>query len=1014
MMDSVMWRLLKWGVAVAILAGSVAYADPTVRRLSVPIPTPAQTIEKTDSGPRVIIEGFGTLQEPGVPRLPVRIVPLAIPPGATVVRVTYAAADPFKVPLQEAVAPAPIWEPIGYENAEARAAEQLRFDANHASIYTKDEPYPASPVQLLRTAAYRGYDLVDLRVTPVAYLPLSRQLLRYTEITAHVDYILPELRSLPVCESSTAVEVAARELILNHEQASTWCVDPPRRDTEPYEFVVITLEGLEDDVSALVEWEQQKGRTVQVVTTQWIAANYTGVDLAQRIRNFLRDKYSAGDWGIEHLLLVGHYDDLPMREVWQDLGYGRPQTDTYYAELSLPDSQSWDSDEDGRYAEDEDQIDFYTEISVGRIPFSDSRTVNDICRNAVDFEQDHDPSYKRNILLAGSFFWQDTDTAVLMEAIAALPHLDGWTATRMYEAGYSTYSMDYDISHANLVSEWSNNKYAVVSWGGHGSPTSAHRMYYGGGAFIMSEDCSVLDERHPSIIFADSCYTSIPPSSLGREMLRQAAVGYVGATQVAGGRRGWESPADGSSQTLNYLFTGYVSSGIYTQGEALQLALRQSYLQGAWRWPHYESLEWGALYGNPDLGVGTLPALHIQFPEGLPDYLSPDVETTFVVRIDPILDSLVTDSATLHYRLDGGTFQSVPLSRLDDKLFEASLPPVVCDSLPEFYVSAGGLASGVVTQPENAPLELYSATVGSLAGVYHDDFEQDRGWLAENLGAADGDWERGVPVNDPNWSFDPFSDADGSGQCYLTANRAGNSDVYAGSVRLTSPVVDMTAANILLRYAYYLYAEDQADADYLQVEISSNDLAGPWHEVALHIRNNGLTWRIDSFTASDLQALGIDLTDRMRVRYTAHEDGSSDVLEAGVDAFEVLRVGCGSGSVASAGRVPGDRITPGRPLTLERGAGDQVTLDWGPSCLLTDVDYAVFEGAIGSYTSHLPVLCTTEGAMTVTITPGVEDRYYLVVPLGADREGSYKLDSERVERPPGAGSCLSQSIGECP
>ena len=62
----------------------------------------------------------------------------------------------------------------------------------------------------------------------------------------------------------------------------------------------------------------------------------TGVDLAEQIRNFLRDKYSADAWGIEQVLLVGHYDDIPMRVVWQDLGYGYPQTDTYYAELSLP------------------------------------------------------------------------------------------------------------------------------------------------------------------------------------------------------------------------------------------------------------------------------------------------------------------------------------------------------------------------------------------------------------------------------------------------------------------------------------------------------------------------------------------------------------------------------------------------------------------------------------------------------------------------------------------------------
>ena len=103
----------------------------------------------------------------------------------------------------------------------------------------------------------------------------------------------------------------------------------------------------------------------------------------------------------------------------------------------------------------------------------------------------------------------------------------------------------------------------------------------------------------------------------------------------------WRS--DGSSQSLSYMFTTHVSSGLYTQGEALQLALRRMYLQGWWAWPKYESAQWCALYGNPDLGVGDLPALNIQFPEGVPDFVVPNVDTTFPVRIDPVLDTLVIE-----------------------------------------------------------------------------------------------------------------------------------------------------------------------------------------------------------------------------------------------------------------------------------------------------------------------------------------------------------------------------------
>jgi len=880
-------------VLLGALGGSVARADQTEHRLSVAIPLGEYTITETDSGHRVYVEGFGALHEPGAPQLPTRIFPIAIPPGAEVVRVTHTAGDPVALPTRYDVAPAPVWEPIGQENEQARAAERQRFDANQAAIYGTDEPYPVTPVKFVRTAGYRGYNLVDVRVTPLAYRPMSGQLLRYADITVHVHYRLPEQRSTLIAEPSPVIERSARDLILNYDQATPWYAGQRPRGTERCEFVVITPAGLVDAVAPLVAWEQQKGRNARVVTTQWLVEYYTGVDLAEQIRNFLRDTYAAAAWGIEHVLLVGHYDDVPMRLVWQDLGYGHPYTDAYYAELSLPDDQSWDKDGDGRYAEEEDEIDFYNEICVGRIPWSDPAVVQHICEKSVLFEQDHDPAYKQNILLLGAFFWPDTDCAVLMETIASLPHLVDWSNVRMYEWGYSTYPMDYDITHANVVSEWSGNQYGVVTWCGHGSPTSAHRYYPNMPAFITLADCALLDDSYPSIVFADSCYTSYPLGvSLGREMLRQGAIGYVGATQVAGGRRGWETPADGSSQTLNYLFTGYVTCGLYTQGEALHLALRETYLQGAWRWPRYEVLEWGALYGNPDLGIGTLPALRIQFPDGLPEHVAPCAETVIAVRIDPVLDTLVADSATLHYRLDGGTFQTTPLEPLGNKHYKAALPPARCDDVPEFYISARGVTSGLVTQPADAPDEVFTAGVGTFTTIFHDNFEQNHGWLAENLGATDGDWERGVPVNDPYWFYDPFSDADGSGQCYLTANRVGNSDVDGGGVRLTSPLVDMTAENITLRYCFYLYAEDQGASDYLLVEVSSNGMPGPWQELVRHIRNNGWSWRTDSFTAAELQALGIELTDRMHVRYTAHDGGNSHVVESGVDAFEVLSFAC--------------------------------------------------------------------------------------------------------------------------
>jgi hypothetical protein len=110
-----------------------------------------------------------------------------------------------------------------------------------------------------------------------------------------------------------------------------------------------------------------------------------------------------------------------------------------------------------------------------------------------------------------------------------------------------------------------------------------------------------------------------------------------------------------------------------------------------------------------------------------------------------------------------------------------------------------------------------------------------------------------------------------------------------------------------------------------------------------------------------------------------------------------------------AGSVPGIGV----PLTVERGASDAVVLAWGASCATADSDYAVYEGALGSFTTHARRTCTTAGARTWTLSPLAGDRYFLVVPVHADREGSYGTSGAGVERPQAGDACVPQAFATC-
>ncbi len=617
--------------------------------LSVPIPMGAFQIVEEKQGFEVAIDNFGRLLIPGKPSLPSKIFSIAIPPGATVQDVTFEAKTSTILPGEYKIIPNPLPRIIGPENSVFRTRDLQQYEENFKSVYGQDTPYPKSIGEIVGTGGYRKYNLVDVRITPVIYYPISEKLMYYQDIIVKIQYTFSEKFSTEdiMIDNLPKTEKNAKEMIFNYDQAQKWYPTAPG-GREQYDYIIITLDSLTSAVSPLIDWESVKGRSVNVVTTTWISNNYQGYDLAAKMREFLRDKYPSNAWGITDVCLVGGYDDVPMRRTAQNVGYGQPETDYYYAELSLPDSQSWDANGNHLYGENSDPIDFETEITVGRIPWSDPDIVQSICEKSVAYEQNNDDSFKKNILLLGAYFWPDTDNAVLMEYKTNPSNyawMSDWTKTKLYEDAQSQYSCDYDLSLSNVESVWSGGTYAFVNWAGHGSPTACYE-YYPSQPFVSTASCLQLNDDYPAIIFADACSNSDTDQlNIGQAMLKQGAVGFLGSTKVAYGMPAWSDPYDGSSQSLDCFFTTHVTSGEYTQGEAHQWSLREMYVNDLWYYPKYEMFEWGALWGNPSLSMGSVttsnPPVIPAAPSG-PTHGIRDVEYLFSTStIDPDGDQIL-------------------------------------------------------------------------------------------------------------------------------------------------------------------------------------------------------------------------------------------------------------------------------------------------------------------------------------------------------------------------------------
>jgi hypothetical protein len=579
--------------------------------VTVKIPIGKLVVSKTASSAAITIDTYGRLLIPGKPNLPAKVFSIAIPPGAHVTAVNVETNKGVILPGLYRIAPCVLPRVIGEENPVLYAQDQQRYSENYQTVYGSNSPYPGSIGDVMGSGGYRKYNLVDVRVTPFTYYPLSGVLIYYPDISVSVSYSIPAGFSTAdiMVDNLPQTEQIAQETIVNYDQAQAWYPNnTPMRSA--YDYVIITTDALTSSINPLVSWESAKGHNVNVVTTSWISANYQGYDLAAKMRAFLIDKYPSSAWGILDVCLVGNYTDVPMRVTAQNIGYGAPETDYYYAELSLPDSQSWDANGNHQYGENSDPIDFENEVTVGRIPWSDEATVQSICEKTVVYEQNTDDSFKKNILLLGSFFWADTDNAVLMECKtnpSNNPWMADWTRTRLYEQGYSTYPMDGDISYENVKNTWSTGTYAFVDWAGHGSPTECVRQYPYEVDFVNTDTCPYLNDDYPAIIFADACSNADTDYlNIGQAMLKQGGVGFLGSNKVAFGCPGWNNPMSGSSQSLDYFFTSCCTSCDYTLGQAHQWALRQMYTNNLWGYARYEMFEWGSIFGNPDLTMGSV------------------------------------------------------------------------------------------------------------------------------------------------------------------------------------------------------------------------------------------------------------------------------------------------------------------------------------------------------------------------------------------------------------------------
>ncbi|MCK5618655.1 MAG: hypothetical protein KAJ17_04605, partial [Candidatus Krumholzibacteria bacterium] len=474
-------RVLSTFIVIAVLAVLIATAA-TASELTLPLGQSSEKVVVQTAGGRSTVtidgDGYFPLEDEGLPVLPFRVVNVLLPQGEAVDG--YQVTSTGRTVVSRGYSPQLAPPTVTDDGIEAAASPLVGW-SNDSSRF------PSTSVVHLGTGYLHGYAVASFAVFPVQ--------LDAGDLVLLEDLALEITTRAETTDSGTITRERFREgfrqrvredlasFVINPEAAygyhfqETHVAKPkggfqptsfPSLEGSPVDYVIITNDSLGAAYQPLADWKTAKGVPTVVRTTEWIEANYrNGSDLQETIRNFIKDAYAK--WGITYVLLGGDTEQVPVRLAHSCFyGGGRDlPVDLYYACLD----GDWNADHDQVFGEfpsgvggciggDDDQVDLYAEVYVGRLPTRSTADVNLLTTKIISYESPTDPQYANRIMLLAEVLfpvdWDPGETINLNGAdlaqftyrtILSDPNLD---VTRLYETEW-LFSGSIHEDHATTI-----------------------------------------------------------------------------------------------------------------------------------------------------------------------------------------------------------------------------------------------------------------------------------------------------------------------------------------------------------------------------------------------------------------------------------------------------------------------------------------------------------------------------------------------------------------------------------